>query len=174
MNRPATGTNWGLGVIDKVGEAQFFLQKLESTNSFTESCYYASAFASACYSITEFLEARCARDAGQKTWWKNTRSQLEADAVYKFFSEARSGEVHQGDGIVAGIGFALVQTADGDLETIDKVMLKDGGPSGGSESPAVEARKYFRILLNTAREGFRQFGAEWDPTEALRIALKEY
>src|SRR4051794_1166694 len=129
MNRPAKGTNWGLGVIDKLGEAQFFLHKIESTTSFTESCYYTSAFASACYSITEFLEARCARDSAQTIWWNTIRAQLKADAVYKYFSEARGAEIHQSDSIVAGVGFALVETADGRLETIDHVILKNGGPS---------------------------------------------
>jgi hypothetical protein len=174
MNRPARGTNWGLGVIDKIGEAQFFLHKLESTTSFTDSCYYASAFASACYSLTEFLEVRCARNAAQKTWWDKTRTQLKANAVYKYFSEARGGEVHQRDSIVSGVGFTLIETTDGRLETIDKVILENGGPSGGSDSPAAEARVYFAILLNTAREGFTQFGDAWGPTNALRDGLKKY
>jgi hypothetical protein len=69
MNRPGTDTNWGLGVIDKLGEALFFLRKLESTSDFVESGYYASAFASSCYSVCECLEARCARDLAQRAWW---------------------------------------------------------------------------------------------------------
>ena len=173
MNRPATDTNWALGVIDKLGEAQFFLRNLESTTSFTEACYYASAFASACYSVTQYLKAQCARETAQRAWWDQTHAQLAADPVYEFFSAGRGAEVHQGDSIVSGLECSLVETADGRLDTIDRVMLKDGGPAGASDSPAVEARKYFVILLGAAREGFTQFGNRWDPTEALRRDLRK-
>lgn len=174
MNRPATGTNWGLGVIDKLGEARFFLRKLESTTIFTESCYYASAFASACYSVTEYLEARRARDLKQKSWWKNSCARLEADPVYKYFSSARGADVHQADSIVSGVGFALVMADDGGLVTREWVTLKDGGPKGTSDSPKVEALAYFELLLNTAREGFNEFGDSWDPTNALRSELSKF
>ena len=55
--------------------------------------------------------------------------------------------------------------------TADKVMLKDGGPVGASDSPAVEGRAYFVLLLNAARDGFKRFGQNWDSTEALRSEL---
>jgi hypothetical protein len=174
MNRRTADTNWGLGVIDKLGEARFFLRKMESTTSFTDSNYYASAFASACYSVTECLEARCAREPAQKAWWNNTRARLRADPVYKYFSAARGGDVHQGDSIVSGVGFSLVQTDDGQLATTEKVMLKNGGPEGATDSPAVEARAYLVSLLNAAREGFTQFGEKWDPSSALRDELSKF
>ena len=171
MNRPATGTNWALGVIDKLGEARFFLRKLESTTDFVESSYYASAFASACYSVGQYLEARCAREPAQKAWWDRTHARLLADPVYKYFSDARGAEVHQGDSIVSGLAFSLVETEDGQLVTHEKVMLKGGGPADASDSPAVEGRAYLVILLNAAREGFYQFGQDWDPSNALRNEL---
>lgn len=174
MNRRAAETNWGLGVIDKLGEARFFLRKMESTTAFTESNYYASAFASACYSVTEYLEARCARDPKQKKWWKMTLARLNTDPVYQYFSSARGADVHRADSIISGLGIALEISDDGGLVTRKWVTLKDGGPKGKSEAPVAEALAFFNLLLDSARDGFAKFGDSWDPTSDLREALGRF
>lgn len=174
MGRPATDTNWGLGVIDKLSEARFFLGKMESTTAFTESGYYASAFASACYSVTEYLEARCARDPKQKAWWRATQARLEVDPVYLFFSSARGADVHRVDSIVSGVGFALEVSDDGSLLKREWVILKEGGPKGKTDAPAAEALAYFNLLVDSARDGFKEFGDRWDPTNDLRNALQKF
>jgi hypothetical protein len=61
---------------------------------------------------------------------------------------------------VSGLGFSLVATDNDLLVTTEKVMLKDGGPTNASDSPAVEGRAYLVMLLNAAHEGFNQFGED--------------
>jgi hypothetical protein len=172
MNRSTTDMNWGLGVVDKLGEARFFLRKLHSTSDFVESGYYASAFASACYSVVQYLKARCARESAQKAWWVRIHARLETDPVFTYFAEARGAEVHQAESIVAGLSASIIESEDGRLVIHDKVLLKDDGPAGKSDSPAAESQTYFALLLDVAREGFNQFGEAWDPSRALREELE--
>jgi len=78
-------------VAQKVGEADFFLEKLKATDSWNEEFdYYFSAYATALRSITFILQFVMRKFPGFDEWYKPRQEKLRKSSVSKLFVELRN------------------------------------------------------------------------------------
>lgn len=84
-------------VEEKLREAEFFLDKLNSADSLSlESKFYFSAFVSAARSITLALQATLNETDGFVAWYEQAQARLKLDPIARFFIEIRNDSVHKG------------------------------------------------------------------------------
>ncbi len=153
--------NYIVGVIDKLGEAGFFLEKLAQTGEFPESSYYASAFGSACYSLIECLKRRSRNPKEAQTWWQRTYELLKANPMHRYFHKIRNEDVHEGEGLVSGIEVEVMLKGD-QVSTVTRPTMRDD-ESYSPAALATECRGYYLLLLKAVTDGYQQFGKNWDP-----------
>ncbi|HMD86267.1 MAG TPA: hypothetical protein VKO18_16365 [Terriglobia bacterium] len=89
----------------KVEQARFFLEQISQSelNFFAAQCF-VDAFASACRSITLFMQAVINKVAGFKAWYAPRIELQGKDPLSQFFNDYRNVSIHIGDTVVRGGG----------------------------------------------------------------------
>jgi hypothetical protein len=147
-------------VATKVGEADYFLEKLkEVQGNYDEFSYVLSAFSSASRSITFSLQAVMSKYPDFDTWYEPHREELKSNKLARYFVDLRNylqkvGEVpvgHTGtmrDGKVKHLSFFM------DIESLK------GAPPGEVTRLAEE---YFLEILKIIECCYRDYWIYVDP-----------
>ena len=147
-------------VATKVGEADYFLEKLKSVRGhYHEFSYVLSAFASAARSITFSIQAVMSKYPNFKSWYEEEQKLLRANELAKYFVSLRNylqkvGEIpvgHTGtmrNGEVKHLSYFI------DIEGLEKA------PTGEETRLAEE---YFIDILKVVERCYRDFWVYVDP-----------
>lgn len=147
-------------VATKVGEADFFLEKLNgSQGHYEEFSYFLSAFTSAARSITFSLQSVMSKYPNFDEWYSTRQDKLRADCLAKYFVNLRNHTQKVGDVPVRHSG----TFSEGEIKFVsifvDTEDLK-GAPKGEVTRLAEE---YFVEILKVVQECYRDFWVYADP-----------
>ncbi|TFH32677.1 MAG: hypothetical protein E4G99_12445 [Anaerolineales bacterium] len=156
-------------VEDKIEEAEFFLSKLRLDDidipqfNLKESSFNLSAFLSAARSITFCLQASLNDIEGFKEWYEAQQAILAANALARFFLEARN--LSQKVGYYPLRGGRVHRDASGARRVeLYFAPLEDNGLA--PEADVVTAcEAHFRNLLEVAVDCYKTFGSIIDPEQ---------
>lgn len=160
-------------VEDKLHEADFFLEKLRSSQRLTVDarCYF-SAFVSAARSVTLALQATMRGVPDFEAWYEGARDKLKADPLAPFFVEIRNDIVHTGLNPLNQVGLEhLLEHLRDDLSRqmagwrTHTLVLPDVRSKGATVlADAVEAStSYFTSLVDIVFACYERFICVVDP-----------
>lgn len=183
-------------LLDKIGEARFFLLKLESGPSSTEAGYagyYMSAISSACYSFLMHLEEQCkeqCREQGlpekhsaeqckseQHAWWARMNAALERNPAHVYFRRQRNRDIHGPRTpaqrraplpYVSGIEFSLAVSDQDDELFLSERPLVVKTKDYSPQSSAEACQDYLDTLVPLAVDAYSAFSSTWDPEGRLK------
>lgn len=147
-------------VATKVGEADYFLDKLKSSGGFSdEFAYLLSAFASATRSITFSLQAVMCKYPDFEKWYEPYQEKLRNNELAKYFMELRNHLQKVGSVPISHAGTMQNGEVKHYSFFIDIKELKNT-PIGEIRSLATE---YFLTILNLTGQCYRDFSIYTDP-----------
>ncbi len=159
--------NRSFGIVEnKVYETDFFLEKLkeqELSFKIDESCFYLSAFLSACRSITFALQSAMSGFKNFEVWYVNFQEELRKNQLARFFHISRN--------VSQKIGYLPVNRGKPYIDENGITKMKyffncNAIPSNGyvPEKDVVTAcHAHFKNILKILLNVFLEYGDQIDP-----------
>lgn len=149
-------------VSGKVAEADFYIQKMKSCDSFErEFSYYLSAFISAARSVTFTLQYVMSEYPNFSDWYPERQARLKADKLARFFVTLRNESQKRG---VLWVQTSGISSEEG-WETFRQFSF--GPTSEVTEVPSGDVVEictaYFKSVLEIVGECYREFDVYVDP-----------
>ena len=147
-------------VANKVGEADFFLDRLkESRGYYVEYSYYLSAFVSAARSITFALQAVMSEHPGFESWYVCQQDGLRGSRLAKYFVELRNHM--QKVGVVPLHHTGSMRS--GQVEHYSFFVNIEGLKKAPEGEVVLLAQDYLVEVLTIVEKCYRDFWAYVDP-----------
>jgi len=147
-------------VSKKVGETDYFLEKLKSAQGhYDEFSYILSAFSSAARSITFALQSVMSAYPGFSDWYVHHQESLRSNALAKYFVNLRNHMQKVGKSPVLHTGESRSGRITHASYFIDMDELKNA-PNG---EVTVLAEEYFTSILIVLERCYRDFWVYVDP-----------
>jgi hypothetical protein len=147
-------------VADKVGEADYFLEKLKSVRlNYAEFSYILSAFTSAVRSITFSLQAVMSKYPKFQTWYELEQTELKSNSLAKYFVNLRNHLQKIGHTPVEHSG-SLVS---GEFEEYSYFIEVEGLEKAPEGEVTRLSEEYFIAILKVIERCYREFAVYADP-----------
>lgn len=147
-------------VATKVGETDFFLEKLKSARgNYDEFSYILSAFTSAARSITFSLQAVMSRYPKFQNWYELEQEGLKANNLAKYFVNLRNYLQKVGETPVGHTG----TMRNGEIKHLSYFVDKEGLAKAPAGEVTRLSEEYFIEILKVIERCYREFAVYADP-----------
>lgn len=147
-------------VVNKVAEADFFLEKLNKAHSYTPDFdFYLSAYVTASRSITFALQAVMADVPEFGSWYEIRQERLNGSELAKYFVKLRNHLQKVGEMPIERNG-VFILGLNADQPTFVSTRDLKNPPTGNVLDCC---RDYLRIVLSIISECYRDFWVYCDP-----------
>ena len=147
-------------VATKVGEADYFLEKLKyAQGQYHEFSYILSAFASATRSITFSMQAVMSKYPNFDDWYENEQKALRANELAKYFVNLRNYLQKVGETPVGHTGIMR----NGEVKHLSYFIDIEGLEKAPAGEVTRLAEDYFVDILKVVERCYRKFWVYVDP-----------
>ncbi|MDR1181906.1 MAG: hypothetical protein LBL13_08005 [Bacteroidales bacterium] len=165
-------------VEDKIGETDFFLEKIKKTTCgkelFLGTRYYLSAFSSAARSITFALQAAMKDIPDFEEWYEQHQNKLKQNDLARYFLEVRNLSQKVGYyPLTSGHMFCDENNQRQVWYFFDHFLEDEIKSPIPKEDVVTACNKYFILLLELVYECFKKFGNTIDPVQYFAHSIAE-
>lgn len=162
-------------VDDKLQEADFFLDKLTSTDgNLIEARFYFSAFVAAARSVTFALQAMMSAIEGFEEWYRAKREALDRNETAKFFNKARRESQHLGLNPLNSDIQHFIESRGNSKRYFFSLNGFEPIPNAPDGDAIKACREYLAALVGLILECYEQFGTVIDPDEYYTLENLEH